>query len=256
MRLLYLFIVINIFKIVLIKKCTIKEDETMSKIYVPVKTAEEWRSLLAEPEKHWETGCSAKSLAHCWQDKNDFPKSIEDVFSQYGRPFENCKSLLIFPEHKVPLDGGIRPSQNDVWILAKSAEELISITVEGKVNESFDKTIGEWMKTDGNTNKPERLDFLKETLGLDKIDDSIRYQLLYRTASALIEAERFNAKHALMLVHSFSQENNHFNDYVKFVSLFTAKDEINVNSIVSAGKVGNISLYFGWVKGEEEYLSR
>ncbi len=229
----------------------------MSKIYIPAKNAEEWKNLLSEPEKHWRTGFSAKSLAYCWQDKNDFPDSVTDVFSQYGKPFCDCKSLLIFPEHKVPLKGGNRPSQNDLWILAKSADDLVSITVEGKVNETFGETLGEWMPEDARSNKLERLDFLKETLGLDNLPgESIRYQLIHRTASSLIEAKRFNAEHALMLVHSFSQEDNHFNDYAEFVSLFNAKDKASVNGIVSGGIVDSVSLYLGWVRGEQEYLTR
>ena len=31
--------------------------------------------------------------------------------------------LLAIPEHEVPLPGGIRPSQNDLWVLARGAGE-------------------------------------------------------------------------------------------------------------------------------------
>jgi len=84
--------------------------------------------------------------------------------------------------------------------------------------------------------------------------DSIRYQLLHRTASALLEADRFCAKHALMLVHSFSQEHQWFEDYAAFVSLYgqTAQPE----SIVYVGEISNKQLYLGWVTGEKEYLTR
>jgi len=54
--------------------------------------------------------------------------------------------------------------------------------------------------------KSERLEFLINLLEINNKDISnIRYQLLHRTASALIAAERFCAPHALMLVHSISQ---------------------------------------------------
>ena len=43
--------------------------------------------------------------------------------------------------------------------------------------------------------------------------DSIRYQLLHRAASAMVEARRFNAAHAMMLVHSFSPSDEWFDDY-------------------------------------------
>ncbi len=36
----------------------------MPKFYVLADGANDWRPLLAEPEKHWRTGYSAKSLAY------------------------------------------------------------------------------------------------------------------------------------------------------------------------------------------------
>ncbi|MFA7012304.1 MAG: hypothetical protein WC202_05045, partial [Desulfobacterales bacterium] len=47
------------------------------------------------------------------------------------------------PEHKVPLPGGSRSSQNDIWVLARSKGQLISIAVEGKVSETFGPTVQE-----------------------------------------------------------------------------------------------------------------
>jgi hypothetical protein len=39
------------------------------------------------------------------------------------------------------------------------------------------------------------------------VPDAIRYQLLHRAASVVIEAERFNASYAVLPVHSFSPLN-------------------------------------------------
>ena len=57
----------------------------------------------------------------------------------------NLNLLLAFPEYKVsipPYKG--RPSQNDIFVLAKSGSDLVTITVEGKVSEPFDLTVAEW----------------------------------------------------------------------------------------------------------------
>jgi hypothetical protein len=81
---------------------------------------------------------------------------------------------------------------------------------------------------------------------------SIRYQLLHRAASAVIEADRFNARHALMLVHSFSQTYEWFEDYERFVALFGAV--AYSEAVVPVADLGTISLYCGWVTGEERYL--
>ncbi|NQU08520.1 MAG: hypothetical protein HQ583_08160, partial [Candidatus Abyssubacteria bacterium] len=95
----------------------------MGHIYIPTKNADDWQSLLADPDKHWRTGYSAKALAHCWEDADGFPPEITGLFSESGTPvFENLEFLLAFPEHKVPLPGGRRPSQNDIFVLAKAGD--------------------------------------------------------------------------------------------------------------------------------------
>ena len=162
--------------------------------------------------------------------------------------------LLALPEHTVPLPGRGGVSQNDIFILAKGGGQLISIMVEGKVSDDFKEPIHMWNK-DASSNKKKRLNFLCSKLGLkEERVQEIRYQLLHRTVSAIIEAERFNAQNAMMLVHSFSQTNEWFDDFAVFASLF--KIEAELDRIYSAGDIGGINLYLGWVKGEEEYLQR
>jgi len=160
--------------------------------------------------------------------------------------------LLGIPEHKVPLPGGSRASQNDVWVLAGNAEGLVFIAVEGKVAESFGPTLGEWRK-DASAGKAKRLGYLLECLGLREIPpDEVRYQLLHRTASAVIEAGRFHAKSAVMLVHSFSQSDAWYADYERFLALFGAAAV--QGELVSLGCVSGIELYSGWVRGNERFL--
>lgn len=82
---------------------------------------------------------------------------------------------------------------------------------------------------------------------LNIIAGDIRYQLLHRTASAIIEAGRFNARNAVMLVHSFSREDVGFDDYSKFLSLYGKKGRIS--EIVKLVESGHINLFAGWAKG-------
>ena len=86
----------------------------------------------------------------------------------------------------------------------------------------------------------------------DRDVSEIRYQLLHRTVSALIMAEQFNAPLAMMLVHSFSQEDEHIKDYQEFAGLFNVKAD--VNTITFAGNKGGVDLYLAWVRGEERFL--
>lgn len=97
-------------------------------------------------------------------------------------------------------------SHDDLFVPAKDNESnLVSIGVEGKVAEPFGPTLEDWLK-DASEGKKKRLSFIKEKIALDlDIPGTIRYQLFHRMVSAVIEAERFIAKSAVMPVHSFSK---------------------------------------------------
>ena len=72
----------------------------------------------------------------------------------------------------------------------------------------------------------ERLAYIKARLGLaGELPPGTRYQLLHRAASAVIEAERFHAGDAVLVVHSFSRERASFNDYRDFLKLFGKKGD-------------------------------
>lgn len=226
----------------------------MLQILLPANKPEDWQLHLADPQKHWKSGHSAKALAYCWHGAQGFPKEVESVLRAAGNPFSRLEPLLILPEHKVPLPGRSTASQSDIWILAKSENRLFSIAVEGKVSESFGEPVNRWILEDSK-GKQERLDYLLKKLGIQSdFDKTIRYQLLHRTASAVIEAERFLAQHAMLIIHSFSPKNEWFDDFAKFVSLFGSTPE--VNSVVSAKLPNGMPLHFAWIHGNEEYLKK
>jgi len=225
----------------------------INKIFIPAKKPDDWQQFLAEPEKQWKTGFSARSMAYCWQEANGIPNDVMSVLSQIP-DFRDIETLIVIPEHQVPLPGGTRPSQNDCWVLARTEKDLVSIAIEGKVSEPFGPSIGEWIQ-DASDGKKERLSYLCNHLGLDEnLPDNIRYQLIHRTASAVIEAKRFNARYAMMAVHSFSQTAEWLDDFKEFAALFDAKADIN--SIVSVGSKDCIDLYLAWVCGDPQYLER
>lgn len=228
-------------------------QKVSSHIYIPTIDAEQWKQFLAEPEKQWRQGFSARSLAYCWQQADGFPPEIRAVLS-VSSSLANAELLFAVPEHQVPLPGGSRPSQNDLWALARSGNQLVSIAVEGKVSEPFGPSMQEWL-ANASRGKIERLDYLCDLLGLTiPLPNGIRYQLLHRAASAVIEAKRFTAAHAVMLVHSFSQSDAWFEDYAAFVALFgsTAK----INTLVPVGACNGISMNFAWVRGDKQFLSK
>jgi hypothetical protein len=228
------------------------ENRPVSKIYIPAVSAEQWAQFLAAPVKHWRQGYSARTLAYSWQEANGFPVEVQAVLATQ---FPDIELLLALPEHQVSLPGGSRPSQNDIWVLARSTGKLVSITVEGKVSEPFGPTVQEW-RTEASSGKSQRLTFLCEQLGIQSaVPDALRYQLLHRAASAVIEAKRFSATDAVMLVHSFSQSSEWFQDYAAFVSLLGG-GAVSEDTLVSVGVRSGISLHLAWVRGDASYLSR
>jgi hypothetical protein len=226
----------------------------MDRIFIPTRRAEDWKRLLADPEKQWKKGYSARSLACCWQNAKGFPREIAGIFSGSGvKSFRHVELLAAFPEHKVPIPGGASPSQNDLFALGKdTVGNLVSITIEGKVSESFGPTLEEW-KVEESRGKRKRLEYIQELLGLpEELPLQIRYQLLHRTASAVIEARRFNATSAVMIVHSFSTEDQWLGDFEVFIALFGK--EAAPNRLVLLGERAGIVIYSGWVRGDPRYL--
>lgn len=226
----------------------------MAHILIPARSADDWKQFLAD-ERHWKTGYSARSLAHCWHASAGMPPEISAIL-QTAPIFGQSEFLLAIPEHQVALPGGGRPSQTDLWLLLRTPAALASIAVEGKVAEPFGPTVGEWLGEDGegsNTNKRRRLDGLCELLGLSGAAPDLRYQLLHRTASAVLEARRFLAAHAVMLVHSFSQEDAWYSDFERFARALGAEPEKGKLAVVS-GRTGP-TLHLGWVRGDAAHLS-
>jgi len=225
----------------------------MRRIYIPSKGPEDWRRHLASPERHWKRGFSARTLAYCWEEANGFPAEIASLLESSGESaLEGSEFLLAIPEYKVPLEGHGKPSQNDVFVLAKNqAGNLIAIVIEGKVSEAFGPTIGQWIKPK-TKGRRRRLAGLKKRLGLEEIPNHIRYQLVHRTASAAIEAERFGARTAVMLVHSFSPDQKGFEDYSAFLDIFGVAEKSE--KLVRITEVEGIAIFIGWANGNLSYL--
>ncbi len=219
----------------------------MTRIYVPSCGPQSWQGLLADPEKHWRTGFSAKTLAHAWESADGLPPEISRLFE--GR----VELLFALPEHKVDLPGGSRPSQTDLFALLRHDERTIATAVEGKVDEPFGPTVGEWLEgaSDG---KRERLEYLCDILGLvNEGLSELRYQLLHRAASAAIEAERFKTDEAAMIVHSFSPTGAWFESFAAFARRLgvTAEQGRLATTTLPCGRVYHLA----WASGDLGFLA-
>lgn len=219
----------------------------MGKFFVPSQGAISWKDFLADPKKQWKNGYSAFELANCWENASNLPISVDKVFKKSKLPlFNDVEVLYGFPEYKVPLPGGNASSQNDLYVLAKANNELLTIMVEGKVLEPFGETVESWLGNNPSDGKKIRLAYLLKLLELDeRLVKHIRYQLLHRTASALLEARKVKATNSLMLVHSFSETAKWFEDYAEFINLFHLSPK--QDEIVGPIQLNGVNLYFSWI---------
>jgi hypothetical protein len=186
-------------------------------------------------------------MAHAWEAANGLPPEVAAIFEPVLGP---VKPLLVIPEYKTPLPGGSTESQSDALLLARVESGLIAVTIEGKVDESFDKVVSRWLG-DGRPGKQERLDYLCSRLGLAECPGDLHYQLLHRAVSALIEADNFDAAHAAMIVHSFSAENRWFEVFAQFVRVLGG-GEVQVGKAVIVSVPGR-DLILGWACGDQRF---
>lgn len=220
----------------------------MSPVYLAVSSPDAWKPLLAQPELHWKAGRSAHALAHAWQhavDGGGLPPEVAAVLAQ-DPGLDGIEPLLVIPEHETPLPGGREGSHTDALVLARTRDALAVIGVEGKVTEPFGETVESWKKN-ASQGKQDRLAYLLDVLGLTSVPNSIRYQLLHRAAAALIEARRFHARHAIMLVHSFDPAQTGFADFQAFASLLGG--EARAGGLTIVGERDGITLALGWATG-------
>lgn len=226
------------------------EAMKQKRILVPTEGVETWKRFLADPEKHWQPGFSAMSTALSWENADGLPPEIEAVFSNSDEiGLRDAQLALAIPEYKVRLKGGIRPSQNDVFALLTSSAGLISMVVEGKGREDFDVTLEGWKQKTSNHGFQARMAHILANIGLSgPMPGNIRYQLLHRTASAVIEANRFHAKYAVMVVQSFEEDDskNHFSDFAAFLDLYGKRGKKGI--LIHLRDSPGCRLYAAWVR--------
>jgi hypothetical protein len=158
-------------------------------------------------EKQWVDGRSAKETAKHWV------YTIPSQFVDLLKPF-HLKYKLCSPEFVTKFDDYKGNGRNhDLLIIAKNlSDEKLVISVESKVDETFDVTISERI-TKANTELLKtsaskalnRIQDLRITL-FGKIDNEqlkLRYQLLTAIAGTLAEANSQKINKAIFIVQTF-----------------------------------------------------
>jgi len=223
----------------------------MNRIYVPTTGPLNWKPLLAQPDRHWKTGFSAMSVAQSWEAAaGKLPPEIGELLdTSPDQTIHGLQLLIAIPEYQIELPGGERPTQTDVFALAGNDAGLVVLAVEGKVDETFGPTIAA-KRAEGAES---RLEFLHKLLELDPATTgSLRYQLLHRTAAAIILAQRFHAQAAVMVVQSFSSQDRWLEDFQRFASLLVGTEAVR-GRLLKVGQRGGVALFSGWASGDQQF---
>lgn len=225
----------------------------MKRVVVPTESGRDWKRLLAKPDLHWKPGRSAMSAAASWEAAgNRLPAELGMALSASRDPdLIDLHLLLAVPEWEVELPGGVTASHTDVLALTRNARGLVAVAVEAKVDEAFGPSLGE-KRTAPSIGQAERLKYLHEVLQLEEaLPDSIRYQLLHRTASAVLAAREFHAHVAVMLVQSFSPVGRWREDFEMFCRALGVSQVSESVGVVERHKTPR--LFVGWCTGDQRF---
>ena len=195
------------------------------------------------------------STAACWEENEpQLPREISDVLDACGdESLTSLELLAAIPEWEVDLPGGDRPSQTDVLAINRNEFGLVILGVEAKVDEPFGPTLGE-KRAGAQEGQLERISYLERELGcVSSMEDSIRYQLLHRTVSAVLTARAFHAGIAVMLVQSFSPDSRWRKDFEAFAAAISSKRV--TDDLYEVELDDSPRLMIGWCKGAQEFLS-
>jgi len=195
---------------------------------------------------HWKQGRSAKALADSWFQANGLPERVRQVLDQAAE-FRGAELVDAWLEKCTDLnDGRATATQTDLLAVLGLGDRIAVLAVEGKVTESFDLTVDDWLKK-GGTGKTDRLRRLCSLLGLDpeKVGP-LRYQLFHRTAAAILEAKRYRTQSAILLVHSFCSQSTGFGDFKAFANCL-GFEEIGIHQLSEPKSIGGVTLKVGWV---------
>ncbi|WP_430402497.1 DUF6946 family protein [Hyphomonas sp.] len=215
----------------------------------PLKDPLQTKSLLRDPELHWKKGRSAYEAAHSWVTGNinhegGMPRPVRNMLNQAPEWTEAEVAVGLF-EHATPLDTLQRPSSNDLLVVCRLQEALGVMAVEAKAGEPFGELVSVWNSTPGRSARLawacDFFDVEAESCG------GLRWQLFHRTTSAIIEAKRFHAPHAIMLVHDFGEKVSWRDDYVAFAETIGVTNA-DFGRLSDPKLVGGVSLRMGWVR--------
>lgn len=193
------------------------------------------------------------TAAACWEAAGTkLPPEIQDCLNSANEPLlADLELLLARPEWEVPLEGGTTVSNTDVLAICRNPDGLCIVAVEAKVHEDFGPLVGEKRKA-SSAGQSQRLTYLEQLLHVGRFEDDIRYQLVHRTASALLTGRQFHAESAVMLVQAWDAPPERRKDFEMFCAAVGATKCAPLVYRVMA--VNHPKLFLAWCDGDPAFL--
>lgn len=191
---------------------------------------------------------STQVLAARWETTGYAPS---EVFRPLNAAFPGIRPLIAIPNLKVAAWNGLGLSHNNLWVLARNRHGvLVSVIVEGKVDEPFDEPPRHWLSPEVEE-RPEQWGHIQKQLGISsQPTGDLKYELFERLGAAVIQGVEFNAKAAALVVHSFRPDAPQFADYAAFLRSFGVEAAKGV--LQKAPNGGAMPFHFLWALGPSE----
>lgn len=194
---------------------TLRSMRFVSRHGEPITTLDEWRTLgRPAAEHHWQEGRSALELAQDWIARDAVQRVAALLALQPA--FAGLELIEGVAEKQTQFDDISRGKRNhDLLVRATCQAGRVTLGVEGKADESFDKPLWLWRerarKASPDSAAPRRLDQLTKlwfhtTIERDEAHPPLAclgYQLMSALAGTLADAKLDGAELAVLLVHEF-----------------------------------------------------
>ena len=177
-----------------------------------IRSLADWQRLAPPTSpRHWREYRSAFELAHAWTEGTGASQLASLLAAREG--LAGLRLERGIAERRSWFDdipGG--PRHHDLLVSGGFAAGRLVVGIEAKADEPFDRDLAGFClaarRRHGETRAPERLDrltraFFGATLAGDRSLAGLRYQLLAALAGTLVEAPRFGAAAAVLVVQEF-----------------------------------------------------
>jgi uncharacterized protein DUF6946 len=216
---------------------------------------EDWRRVASTDMRP-----AAYELAQTWQAAGGIPPGIKKALDDFHAPPISGLSLdVAIVEMPVFVDTKTAATTDLMGYARNRADEPVVLAVEAKAHEPFGLPVRSWLRgevdepssnTEPHPARERRFAFLCERLGFSvDLECGLRYQLLHRTVSAVMEGELHAAAAVVVLIHDFGESApGNWKDYELYL------DALGFPSVVPGQVVGpallgsrrSMPTYFLW----------